>query len=134
MTRSTLPGSTGGFCKSPRRNSRFFRPFFFAFAGLLGWFSLSRSRLVERIVLPVFAGASALLGALFLCQPFREPAEGVFWFLLKVSFFLFLYIWIRWTLPRFRYDTLMEFGWKRLVPVTLANLLLAAFVVAWRMS
>jgi len=44
------------------------------------------------------------------------------WFSLKVLGFLFLYVWIRGTLPRFRYDQLMAFGWKVLVPVALANL------------
>jgi NADH-quinone oxidoreductase subunit H len=121
--RPPLPGKAVGY---------FPAAFFLGFAALLVWFSLKRVRLVERIVLPVFASAAGVLGLLFLWGPFREPAEGVFWFLIKVCAFLFLYIWIRWTLPRFRYDTLMEFGWKRLVPVTLANLLLAAFVIAWR--
>jgi NADH-quinone oxidoreductase subunit H len=41
-------------------------------------------------------------------------------------FFLFLYIWLRGTLPRFRYDQLMNFGWKFLIPVTLINIILAA--------
>ena len=49
---------------------------------------------------------------------------------LGVGFFLFVYIWVRWTLPRFRYDTLMEFGWKYMVPVTLANVLITGFVIA----
>lgn len=52
------------------------------------------------------------------------------YFLIKVAFFLFLYIWIRGTLPRFRYDQLMGFGWKVLVPVALANLIVTSLVVA----
>jgi NADH-quinone oxidoreductase subunit H len=55
----------------------------------------------------------------------------VFWFLLKVFCFLFFYIWVRGTLPRFRYDQLMAFGWKVLLPVGLLNILVTAFVVAW---
>jgi NADH-quinone oxidoreductase subunit H len=47
----------------------------------------------------------------------------VFWFVLKVFLFLFLYIWVRGTLPRFRYDQLMSFGWKFLVPLAIANIL-----------
>jgi len=46
----------------------------------------------------------------------------VFWFVAKVFFFLFLYIWVRGTLPRFRYDQLMGFGWKFLMPVAIANI------------
>jgi NADH-quinone oxidoreductase subunit H len=56
----------------------------------------------------------------------------VFWFCLKVLAFLFLYIWIRGTLPRFRYDQLMAFGWKFLLPVGLLNVLATSLIVAWR--
>ena len=56
----------------------------------------------------------------------------VLWFCLKVFFFMFLYVWVRWTLPRFRYDQLMAFGWKVLLPIAIANLVVTALVVAWR--
>lgn len=56
----------------------------------------------------------------------------LFWFLVKVFAFLFFYIWTRGTLPRFRYDQLMAFGWKFLVPLSLANIILTSFIVAWR--
>jgi NADH-quinone oxidoreductase subunit H len=56
---------------------------------------------------------------------------GIIWFLLKASFFIFLYIWLRTTLPRFRYDRLMMFGWKFLLPVATLNLMVTAAVVAW---
>jgi NADH-quinone oxidoreductase subunit H len=52
------------------------------------------------------------------------------YFLIKVSFFLFLYIWVRGTLPRFRYDQLMSFGWKVLVPLALANVMVTSLVIA----
>ena len=57
---------------------------------------------------------------------------SVFWFCLKVFLFLFFYIWLRGTLPRFRYDQLMAFGWKVLLPVALLNILATGFVMAWR--
>ncbi len=56
----------------------------------------------------------------------------VAYFLAKVCCFLFLYIWVRGTLPRFRYDQLMGFGWKVMVPLALANVLLTSLVVALR--
>jgi NADH-quinone oxidoreductase subunit H len=49
-------------------------------------------------------------------------------FMAKVSFFLFFYIWVRWTLPRFRYDQLMTLGWKVLIPLALVNVLLTGAV------
>src|ERR1700685_3633640 len=66
-------------------------------------------------------GAPALLLALF----------PVVWFIAKVFVFLFLYIWVRGTLPRFRYDQLMAFGWKFLLPLALMNLIATAIAVAW---
>src|SRR5579875_509156 len=55
---------------------------------------------------------------------------GVFWFLAKVAFFLFLYIWVRATIPRIRYDQLMWFGWKILLPIAVINALLVALYVS----
>jgi NADH-quinone oxidoreductase subunit H len=52
-------------------------------------------------------------------------------FLAKLGFFLVLFVWVRWTLPRFRYDQLMSLGWKRLFPLALGNLMLAAVLVAF---
>ncbi len=54
----------------------------------------------------------------------------VIWFAAKVAFFIVLYIWIRGTLPRFRYDQLMAFGWKVLLPLALANILITSLVLA----
>jgi NADH-quinone oxidoreductase subunit H len=56
------------------------------------------------------------------------PWLGPVWFLAKVFFFLFLYIWLRGTLPRFRYDQLMNFGWKVLLPAALFNVVLASAI------
>ncbi len=57
---------------------------------------------------------------------------GVVWFLLKVAAFMFFYMWLRATLPRIRYDRLMAFGWKVLLPIATLNLLVTAVVVALR--
>src|SRR3989440_9051748 len=54
------------------------------------------------------------------------PLLGVFYFFAKILFFLFLYIWLRGTLPRFRFDQLMSFGWKFLLPVAILNIILTA--------
>src|SRR5690349_1729051 len=58
--------------------------------------------------------------------PFIPVQYGWIWFLVKVGAILFFYIWVRWTLPRYRYDQLMAFGWKILLPVAAVNLLATA--------
>jgi len=60
--------------------------------------------------------------------PFLKYVPGIVWFLLKVYAFIFFYYWIRATVPRYRYDQLMAIGWKILIPVALANLLLTGLV------
>ena len=68
-------------------------------------------------------------GAICLLPPVMHVIQGPFWFVTKVGVFIFLYVWIRGTLPRFRYDQLMSFGWKLLLPVSLANLVVTALVI-----
>jgi NADH-quinone oxidoreductase subunit H len=53
-------------------------------------------------------------------------------FVAKTAFLLWVFVWVRWTLPRFRYDQLMRLGWKALLPLALLNLLWIAALVAWR--
>jgi len=58
--------------------------------------------------------------------PLLPESLGWIWFLLKVAVLLFVYIWLRWTLPRYRYDQLMRFGWKVLLPLAALNLVVTA--------
>ena len=62
--------------------------------------------------------------------PLLQSLLPVCWFALRVFAFLFLYIWVRGTLPRFRYDQLMAFGWKFLLPLAIANIVVTSLVVA----
>ena len=58
--------------------------------------------------------------------PFIPANYGWIWFVIKLGFLLFVYLWLRWTLPRFRYDQLMSFGWKVLLPLATLNLIATA--------
>ncbi len=54
--------------------------------------------------------------------------------LIKIVIFIFVFMWIRWTIPRFRYDQLMNLGWKKLIPLALFNMLLTAAIILWKQS
>jgi NADH-quinone oxidoreductase subunit H len=87
-----------------------------------------------RLMLPTVGTVITLIGAGLVVFPVVNDAiQGVFWFLAKVFTFLFVYIWMRGTLPRFRYDQLMSFGWKFLLPLSIANVVLTSVVILWRM-
>jgi NADH-quinone oxidoreductase subunit H len=90
--------------------------------------------LFGRIILPGIGTVLILLGAsLFLLPTVNELIQGPFWFFVKVFAALFFYIWMRGTLPRFRYDQLMDFGWKVLLPVSIANVVVTSAFILWRM-
>src|SRR5688572_4681922 len=63
--------------------------------------------------------------------PLLPPEYGWIWFLAKVGAILFAYIWVRWTVPRYRYDQLMQFGWKWLFPASVINLIVTAAAVLY---
>jgi len=63
--------------------------------------------------------------------PFLPPELSWVWFLLKIGVLLFVYIWVRWTVPRYRYDQLMTFGWKWLFPAAVLNLIATAALMLW---
>ena len=80
-------------------------------------------------------GASSPLGHLLpdnFGGPVLTAIFPILWFVVKVLFFLLLYIWVRGTLPRFRYDQLMSFGWKFLLPIAMANIVVTSLVMALR--
>ena len=77
---------------------------------------------------------SAVATSLYLggwLGPFLPDWLVWLWFLLKVFLLLFFYVWMRWTLPRYRYDQLMKFGWKVLLPLAVVNLLATAAAVLY---
>lgn len=74
-----------------------------------------------------FEGIPALEGLFFF-------VPGIGWLLLKISVFLFFYMWLRATFPRYRYDQLMRLGWKVLIPVTIVWVLVTAFMVLMKVK
>ncbi|MGD0579883.1 MAG: NADH-quinone oxidoreductase subunit NuoH [Bryobacteraceae bacterium] len=89
-----------------------------------------KTRLWDRFSFPVFGFVFLVLGGLFLVPVLKPILVPLFWFLAKAGLLVFLFIWIRGTLPRFRYDQLMRFAWTFLFPVAVVNLLVTGLLVA----
>ena len=96
---------------------------------------LSSLTLVRKMKDPVqqkvLIGAALLLvliGAIYMWPAFNTAAVGIFWFLFKVSTIIYLMIWFRGTFPRFRYDQLMNIGWKIMIPVGMAAIVINALL------
>jgi NADH-quinone oxidoreductase subunit H len=80
----------------------------------------------QRIVLLGAALLLVVMGALFIVPMINQAIIGLFWFLFKVSCIIYMMIWFRGTFPRFRYDQLMNIGWKIAIPVGMASVLVNA--------
>ncbi len=100
-------------------------------AAVLFYHSMNNIRPNDRVSFAVFGVAFAGIGLAFLIPGLGPILNALFWFLGKVGFLLFFFIWVRATLPRFRYDQLMKIAWLFLFPVALANLVLTAFGVTF---
>ena len=64
-----------------------------------------------------------------LTNPNIAAIVGIVVLMVKVVMFIFLFMWIRWTIPRFRYDQLMDLGWKKMIPLALFNMVATGFVI-----
>jgi NADH-quinone oxidoreductase subunit H len=85
---------------------------------------------MDRFSLPVVGVIFLIVAAAFLAPFTQSWLLPLFWFCAKVGAILFAFIWVRGTLPRFRYDQLMVFTWKFLFPIAVMNLLVTGLVVA----
>jgi NADH-quinone oxidoreductase subunit H len=92
----------------------------------LAYDTVRNMRGIGRIQLAVVTLLAGGIGLLCLLPGVAPVIQGPFWFLGKVFFIIFFYVWTRSTLPRMRYDQLMSFGWKLLLPVSLLNLVATA--------
>jgi NADH-quinone oxidoreductase subunit H len=105
----------------------------FAIAGVILLYHGAQARLRwDKITFPAFGVIFLIIAAIFLLPMVQQWLLPLFWFCAKVGAILFAFIWIRGTLPRFRYDQLMSFAWKFLFPAAMLNLLVTGFLVALR--
>jgi NADH-quinone oxidoreductase subunit H len=81
---------------------------------------------VSAIATTLFMGGYLPIWPLNLIEPLNNPWLGPIWFIIKVQFFIAFFVWIRGTLPRFRYDQFMKLGWKGLIPVALVWIIVFA--------
>jgi NADH-quinone oxidoreductase subunit H len=113
--------------------SSFLPPLIIGFAGLMLIYHGSqapRSRRWDRFSFPVIGAIFLGLAGLFLAPVLQPVLIPFFWFIAKALVLIFIFIWVRGTLPRFRYDQLMKFAWTFLFPAALVNLLITGLVVA----
>ena len=104
----------------------------FVIAGLTALYHAANPpRLKDRYTFGGFGLIFLIIAAVFLAPIVQSWLLPLFWFLAKVGVILFAFIWIRGTLPRFRYDQLMAFTWKFLFPVAMLNMLVTSLMVAW---
>lgn len=103
---------------------------FLLVAALAFYHGLNPARKWDNITLPIVGVAALILAALFFVPGLNTILIPIFWFLAKAGLLLFVFIWVRGTLPRFRYDQLMRFAWTFLFPCALINLLITGLLVA----
>jgi NADH-quinone oxidoreductase subunit H len=82
-----------------------------------------------RVVLPAMGLVLCALALLLSRTGVIDIVQGPFWFLLKIVIVLFVYVWVRGTLPRLRYDQLMGFGWKVLLPLSILNVVITSLAI-----
>ena len=84
--------------------------------------------LMSSIAAICFLGGWTLPWYIMKVLPFLKYVPGIVWLLAKIYAFMFFYYWIRATLPRYRYDQFMAIGWKILIPIALANIVVTGLV------
>jgi len=109
---------------------------------LLQYRRLARIRALrpEAIGLAGLAALLGVVGLIMLLPGVRVRVQDIFWFTLKIGFFMYLYVWYRTTFPRYRFDQLMKIGWKVLLPISIGVVIATAligvrselFAMVWR--
>lgn len=107
---------------------------FLGAAGFVLWLGLKSLVQLERYFFVVLAAVFVLLAILVAYPPVLSAIQGIFWFGAKVLAFLYAFIWYRATFPRYRYDQLMNVGWRWMIPLALVNLIATAVIRYWLSS
>jgi len=107
---------------------------FLGAAGFVLWLGLKSLVRLERYFFVVLAAMFVLLAILVAYPPVLSAIQGIFWFGVKVLGFLYAFIWYRATFPRYRYDQLMNVGWRWMIPLALVNLIATAIIRYWLSS
>lgn len=115
-----LMAAIGAYCviRTPKQPTRVQGLFMLAVAGLCFAVALVLALPIPMIVHMVKPALSTAV------MPFYEGIHGGFWFIFKVSAYLYFFMWLRFTLPRYRFDQLMRLGWHFLIPLSIINVLL----------
>jgi len=95
------------------------------------WLGRQSQVAMERYFFIALTGLLVLLAGFVAIPAVLNAIQGVFWFALKVLVFLYAFIWYRGTFPRYRYDQLMNVGWRVMIPLALANLIVTAILRYW---
>jgi NADH-quinone oxidoreductase subunit H len=96
------------------------------------WLWLKSSVRLDRYFFAFLIACFVVLALLLAIPPVLNAIQGLFWFSVKVLAFLYAFIWYRATFPRYRYDQLMDVGWRFLIPLALTNLVVTAVVIWWK--
>lgn len=110
--------AVGVYClmRTPKQPARVQQVFMLAVAGLcFGVALVLAAPVLAPIIKPSLAAA---------VKPYAEGILGGFWFVFKVSLYIYFFMWLRFTLPRYRFDQLMHLGWHFLIPLSIINVLL----------
>lgn len=98
------------------------------------WLAPKQPVKIQKLFMILVAGLCALLAvvvaaALFAPDPMKNGIHGAFWFLAKVGAYVYGFLWVRFTFPRYRFDQLMRLGWRFLIPLALVNLLVVSSAI-----
>ena len=112
-----LMAGVGAYClmRTPKQPARVQQIFMLAVAGLCFAVALA---LAAPVLVPLFKPSLAAA-----VKPFHDGILGGFWFVFKVSLYIYFFMWLRFTLPRYRFDQLMRLGWHFLIPLSIINVL-----------